>query len=61
MTKMRKHRAFIRMIKKSKLIGNAYALMSHKDLFQYEYPDEEMAKAIDGREMLDVTDDKFTC
>ena len=33
-------------------------LMSHKDRDQFENPAEDMVKVIDGREIVDVLDEK---
>ena len=54
------HRVEMRMIKKSSLSGHAESIMSNKAHYLHEHPCEEMLKVIDGRDMRDVTEDKFS-
>ena len=49
-----------RMIKKSSLSGHTDCIRSNKACYQHECPHEEMLEVIDGRDMLDVTEDKFS-
>ena len=55
----KKHRVSIRMINKSILSGHADVQMSNKNCYQYEFRECDMAKCVDGREILDVLEDKF--
>ena len=55
----KKYRVSIRMIRNSSLSGHADMIMSHKYHDQCEHPAEDMAKVIDGRETVDVLDEKF--
>ena len=48
------------MIKKYSLSAHDDCIMSNKVHYQYEHQYEEMLKMIDGRDMLDVTEDKFS-
>ena len=54
------HREEMRMIKKSSLSSYVDVIISNKLRYQYECPYEEILKVIDGRDMLDVMEDKFS-
>ena len=47
------------MIKKSSLNSHADCIIPNKVCYEHEHLHEETLKVIDGRDMLDVTEDKL--